>query len=238
MSIVATLYCWLVLLTSPAMDDSRPKKKTKTKHDKEKMLQHYKFVPQQILFASSDHITDFTCKISGVPRAQQRCFANTRSSAKKVSMINQSEPHCVSFRKAFTDAIAASKQTPFQIERGMAVKITVRFIFSRPRSHYRSVNKQLVLNPNCPTYVTKIPDIDNLLKLLLDALQGVCYKNDMTVAHIDSAKLYDSTQVNYRKEQVGGGCTLIRVSQINQNEAQADCTCLSCKAKAKCANSP
>lgn len=200
------------------------------------MMQHYQFVPNQVRCTSSNHMATFTCKVSGTPKPQARCFANTRTSSKKVTMINQSAEHCQSFRHAFSEAIAASQQTPFQLKSGLPVKITVRFYFSRPQSHYRYENKQLVLSKSCPTYVTKVPDLDNLLKLLLDALQGVCYDNDMVVAHIDSAKLYDPSQTYYNKSQVGGGCTIIKISQINQNESEPDCTCLSCKPNLQAGN--
>jgi Holliday junction resolvase RusA-like endonuclease len=212
------------------------KNNSKTKEDKERMLSHFKFTPSQpnqLNVASSKHISTLTCKIIGVPRAQARCFATTTASSKKVCLINQSKEYCESFRNAVLHAIAASQKEPFNFNLSHPVKIKVRFFFSRPRSHYRQVNKKWVLAENCPTYVTKIPDIDNLLKLLLDALQGVCYSNDMTVAHIDSAKLFDPTQLEYKKEQVGGGCTIIQISEINQSEAETGCDCLSCKAKLK-----
>lgn len=80
-------------------------------------------------------------------------------------------------------------------------------------------------------YVTKAPDIDNCIKLVMDALQGVCYQNDYDVVHIDAAKIFDHTQLIWQHGQSEMGCTIIKISEISEQHLDEDCKCLSCKQK-------
>lgn len=67
-----------------------------------------------------------------------------------------------------------------------AVKMTVIFNFIRPKT----VSKKRV-------YPIVNPDIDNLLKALLDAGNKILYKDDSQVCELNSKKVYNS--VNYIK---------------------------------------
>ena len=61
------------------------------------------------------------------------------------------------------------------------------FIFSVPQSY--SAQKQRALKA-CPRGITS--DLDNLLKLLMDSIQGLCFSNDNLVASINAKKCYGS----------------------------------------------
>ena len=65
------------------------------------------------------------------------------------------------------------------------VHLDVIFIFPLPES-YSTARKQML--KNSPTGITS--DIDNLLKLLLDSIQGLCFSNDNLVASINAKKCY------------------------------------------------
>ena len=72
------------------------------------------------------------------------------------------------------------------------IEIDFKFFLKRPKSHYRSVKKKFVLKEeevsNC--LQIKKPDIDNLIKFVLDSLNGHLYKDDAQVCRIVSEKRY------------------------------------------------
>jgi Holliday junction resolvase RusA-like endonuclease len=69
------------------------------------------------------------------------------------------------------------------------IHLDVVFIFPIPES-YSNAKKQML--KNSPRGITS--DIDNLVKLLLDAVQGLCFSNDNLVASINAKKVYGSGQ--------------------------------------------
>lgn len=68
-----------------------------------------------------------------------------------------------------------------------ALGLTITFYFSRPKSHF---NRKGVLLPSSPILHTKKPDIDNLIKFVLDALNGHLYVDDSQVVSISATKQY------------------------------------------------
>lgn len=66
------------------------------------------------------------------------------------------------------------------------VVISLYFYFKRPKNHYNSKG----LKPGQPSWHSKRPDIDNLIKFVLDALNGVYFKDDAQVFYISSRKSY------------------------------------------------
>jgi len=68
---------------------------------------------------------------------------------------------------------------------------------------------------------------------LMDALQGLCCKNDCNIVQIDAAKQFDMTQTVWCEKSSKMGCTIIKITQFNENEFDANCNCLSCKHQMK-----
>ena len=60
------------------------------------------------------------------------------------------------------------------------IVMDIAFFKTRPKSYAKSV-----------LHWTKKPDIDNLIKLVLDALNGVFYVDDAQVMRITASKQYD-----------------------------------------------
>tara|TARA_R110002020_G_scaffold204521_7_gene408628 strand:+ start:133 stop:609 length:477 start_codon:yes stop_codon:yes gene_type:complete len=67
--------------------------------------------------------------------------------------------------------------------------ISVSIFFCMPIPKSTSKKKTLELL-DFVTYHTKRPDIDNLIKFVLDALSGQFWKDDSLVAQIDAHKIY------------------------------------------------
>lgn len=70
------------------------------------------------------------------------------------------------------------------------LKVELRFYFSRPNSHYGTGRNARLLKPSSPAGHTKRPDLDNLIKFVLDALNGVFWKDDTIVTQIIAEKDY------------------------------------------------
>ena len=70
------------------------------------------------------------------------------------------------------------------------VEMDITFCYKRPASHFRSKNKQKTLKDNVPFFKSSKADLDNLIKFVCDALNGVFYKDDSQVVSIHARKLY------------------------------------------------
>ena len=182
-----------------------------------------------VAWTATPHCSTFKCKIDGIPRPQSRSFATTKASNGKVRMFSPSKANQKSFAAAFAKAAETAHATILTDKPGCPVHITVRFFFPRPKKHFtfHQQSGQLVLAPGAPTFVTKTPDIDNCVKLVLDALQDICFKTDCVVAHIDAAKLFDHTQTIWTEATKDRGCTIIKISKFDETFQEDGCTCLS-----------
>lgn len=60
------------------------------------------------------------------------------------------------------------------------IKLSATFFISKPKSVKRE-------------YPSVKPDLDNYIKLICDALNGVAYKDDASIIKIEAEKLYSNT---------------------------------------------
>ena len=91
-------------------------------------------------------------------------------------------------KKAFT--LQANIMKPNKPLEG-ALKVTLKFYFKRPKSHYRSGAFSKLLKQNISdNYHPISPDLDNLVKLVCDSMEGSWLKNDSQIASIVAEKYY------------------------------------------------
>ena len=180
-------------------------------------------------YVLTDHLRSFTCKINGRPRPQYRNFATTTKTTTKVKMFSPSKVNQILFLNAFKEALNTAPSGLFRCN-GNPCTISVKFFFPRPKSHFsiRPNGEDWPIKTNAAKFVTHAPDVDNCMKLVLDALQGTAYKNDSCVIHIKTTKLYDPTQVVYRDGVKYDGTTLIKVVEIDPAVITPDCNCICC----------
>jgi Holliday junction resolvase RusA-like endonuclease len=69
-------------------------------------------------------------------------------------------------------ALAARDHRPPKPLRG-AIRLSIDFIFPRPRAHYRTGRFADQLRPSAPTRHTTKPDLDNCIKAVKDALTAI-----------------------------------------------------------------
>ena len=65
------------------------------------------------------------------------------------------------------------------------LNVEMLFEFPRPKSHVR---KGGLLRASAPTQHTQTPDIDNLAKFVMDALNGACFEDDKQVVRLVARK--------------------------------------------------
>lgn len=144
-------------------------------------------------------------------------------------MFSPSKANQNSFHDAFKEALKHAPDNLFR-RNGNPVAITMKFFFPRPKAHFsvQPNGEPWPIKSNAPKFYPHAPDLDNCVKLVLDALQGTAYQNDSCVIHIATTKMYDHTQVQY----VGGtnyvGTTLIKVVEMDPDSLTPDCGCLLC----------
>jgi len=72
------------------------------------------------------------------------------------------------------------------------LRVDMQFFFPRPKNHYGTGKNSQVLKPTAPNFHISRPDIDNCQKFVLDALNGVFWKDDSVVCESKIKKLYSN----------------------------------------------
>ena len=92
------------------------------------------------------------------------------------------------------------------------IEATLTFYFPRPASHYRTGRYAGELKPDMPRWHSKRKDLDNLVKFVLDSLNGLAYEDDSQVAVIRCAKFYTEgeprTEARFRVLEEEGGLSV------------------------------
>lgn len=70
------------------------------------------------------------------------------------------------------------------------VRVIVKFVFARPKSHYRTGKNAHILRDDAPVFKISTPDGDKLARAIGDALTGVVYHDDSQVQWGSLDKVY------------------------------------------------
>lgn len=70
------------------------------------------------------------------------------------------------------------------------IMLTVEFYFGRPKNHYKTGKFSAMLRDDAPEWHTSQKDIDNLQKLIFDALNGIFWKDDKQICWVEAQKKY------------------------------------------------
>lgn len=70
------------------------------------------------------------------------------------------------------------------------VDIEITFLFERPKAHYGTGRNSEVVKDSAPRHKTSAPDLDKLVRSVLDALTGVVFEDDAQIVRLITAKSY------------------------------------------------
>lgn len=70
------------------------------------------------------------------------------------------------------------------------VDVVLRFEFPRPKSHYGTGKNATTIKASAPEVVTVKPDIDKLVRAVLDCGTGILWRDDSQVVTLRVAKIY------------------------------------------------
>ena len=116
--------------------------------------------------------------VSGDPIAQPRHKVSTRGGFAKAYIPKEHPIHAYKEAIQLAAKIAMAGRAPVE----GPVLVTVLFRFGRPKSHSKAARS----NDNHK----QKPDLDNLCKAVLDALNGICWTDDSQVCQIRASKAW------------------------------------------------
>jgi Holliday junction resolvase RusA-like endonuclease len=119
------------------------------------------------------------------------------------------------FATRFKERIPRANQGPL-FPRRVPVSITIWFLMSRPVAHFVNRNRLGRLKSTAldsTRFPVMIPDIDNLVKFVLDSLKGVAFCDDSQVVRLQAYRMWDNhgqclgtTVLHLRKHMVEQHC--------------------------------
>ncbi len=119
--------------------------------------------------------------VPGPPKGKQRprvCRINGQN-------VTYTPRQTTEYEKLVRVSYNAVSKVKFQ--RNKPLEISILALFPIPR-HASKKLKELMLNGEI--LPTKKPDVDNVIKIILDALNGVCYHDDRQVCRVYFEKMY------------------------------------------------
>ena len=212
---------------APPPPCAKPSKKPEPKNN-------YSMAPSsQSKWEKTHHKVSFTCKVLGIPRPQYRGYAVGKNHSKPW-VLSPSKPTQDKLREVIVSTMARhGSHVQFNTtDKGIPTHIKILFYFPRPKCHYTLCGStgKLVLDPSAPLWKTSKPDLDNLVKLVMDSINGVVFKDDDCVVGLVAEMLFDPTQTIWQPDQSTKGCTILKVEQFTPNTFDPLCVCRSCAA--------
>ena len=119
--------------------------------------------------------------IPGPPKGKQRpriCRVNGRSMA-------YTPKETIEYERLVRASYTAVSKVKF--ERNLPIEISILALYSVPKYVSRKT-KELMLNERL--FPTKKPDADNIIKVILDALNGLAYQDDAQIYRVYFEKMY------------------------------------------------
>jgi Holliday junction resolvase RusA-like endonuclease len=120
--------------------------------------------------------------VYGDPSAQKRHRSTSRN-----GKLRQYDP---SSDKKGDFLLMCLKNKPNEPIKDKPIRLVIEFVFKRPKSHYGTGKNSLKLKDSAPDKHINKPDIDNLLKFVMDALNGIYWHDDSQIWNVDVSKFY------------------------------------------------
>ena len=150
-----------------------------------------------------------TIKATGIPKGQPRARAFARN-----GMVRMYDPGTA---EAWKSCIAAAAIPHKGIRLTGGLSVAIWFAMPRPKSHYRTGKYSGELRDGAPARHTSKPDVDNMVKAVMDALTMIgIWQDDDQVCQLYATKGY---------ARPGWTGAEIRVARVDeQTEAVGACS--------------
>jgi crossover junction endodeoxyribonuclease RusA len=97
------------------------------------------------------------------------------------------------------------------------VEITVHFLLPRPKTHFGTGRNAQTLRPSAPEHPTGKPDVDKLVRALLDGLTHIAFRDDSQVVRVVAQKFY----ADYGIEEIAASpspCTEVAIAYLAERK--------------------
>lgn len=133
--------------------------------------------------------------VAGTPKPQgsKRAFAFKRSDGSLGATVKESAGDSLKVWRARVREVAtrmAQDSVVVPYPRGEPVDVEVVFYLARPKSHFGTGRNAGRVKASAPTRPVTQPDVDKLLRAVLDALTGPMYETDSQVVKVITSKEY------------------------------------------------
>ena len=125
-------------------------------------------------------------RVNGIPTTQgsKRGFVNPKT--QRVIIVDDNKPELKRWRQDVIDAAKALRSGAW-VPLDAAIELEVTFVLPRPQVHYGAHG----LKPNAPHYVKGKPDLDKLVRAIMDAITiAGLWRDDGRVASLITRKVY------------------------------------------------
>lgn len=131
--------------------------------------------------------------VSGVPQPQgsKRLFAGRLVEGNDATLRPWRATIAGEARAAYRHGLSPTTE---------AVRVTLGFMFARPKSHYGSGRNADEIKRSAPAYKATRPDLDKLVRAVLDSLTGIVFVEDSQVAQLTAWKDWGPPGVSVRVE--------------------------------------
>ena len=151
----------------------------------------------------SHNDTTFTFIWSGPPKAMPRSRFYNRG------LFNARKGELMELRKHVVDAYPQTQHSPL-FPQGIPVKMVIKCYLRRPNSDFKKEIRDefyLTRAARSTVFIPITPDVDNLAKFVMDALNTIVYHDDKQVVVLEVQKKRDNIGICF-------GRTIIEVTQM------------------------
>lgn len=131
-------------------------------------------------------------------------------------MVESNEASLRPFRQAVSREAALALGPTWEPTRA-AVNVELTFAFPRPAGHWGTGRNEGELRPSAPIHKTTKPDLDKLIRSVLDALTGVVFVDDAQVVRLVASKRFGlagvDVTVEFAEEMETRGLYLVSVAE-------------------------
>lgn len=123
-----------------------------------------------------------TFDVPGIPAPQ----------GSKTPFGTESNPRTKPWRALVSHYAAEAMNGDYMFYSGVPLDVTIQFRFPRPKSHFRTGKNAHLLRDSAPHFKAGKPDVDKLVRAVLDGCTGIIWQDDAQVATVKAHKIFSA----------------------------------------------